>query len=142
MAMGRCPDCGGRRAWSAKRCPRCGSERESNELAGAKAIGEGAAVMGASFLLMGWPDRIYFLAVVLGFGFTGNLYWTGNAWAAWIVWCFIGGTLGLVLCSIRLILELIIGKRWSWGLLLAASAFCIFYCGPGYMAWLEEGAHR
>jgi hypothetical protein len=138
MALGRCPDCGGKRAWSSTRCPHCGSTRDSSEAGGAKALAGGGAAMAGGFLLMGWPDRIFFLAVVLGLGATGTMYRTHDVWAAWVVWLFMGGVLGLVLWSARLIIALFVGARVSWAVLLASVGYCVYRFGAGYMAWLEH----
>ena len=137
MALRMCPDCGRKRAWSSTRCPHCGSTRDSPEAGGAKALGAGAAVMAGSFMLMGWPDRLFFLAVVLGLGVTGTMHTTNHVWAAWIVWLFLGGVLGIVLWAARSVIAAVVGARWSWAVLLGGVAYCVYRFGAGYMAWLE-----
>jgi hypothetical protein len=140
MALNRCPDCGAKRAWSAAECRRCNSTRESAEAGGVKGLVGGGAAMATGFTLMSWPDRFFFLAVVGAFGFTGSMYRTHDEWAAWLVWSFIGGGLGLVLWVLRLMMALFLDTRASWAALLAAAAWCVWQYGERYLDWMQR--HR
>ena len=48
-----------------------------------------------------------------------------------------GGVLGRVRWSARLIIALFVGARVSWAVLLASVGYCVYRFGAGYMAWLE-----
>lgn len=97
--------------------------------------------MGVGFLMMDWPDRFLFLAIILGNAGLAA-HFSREPWIAGFGYGFLAGAVGLSLWTIRVLLSVFVGEACSWIVLLSGLSLAAFQYGPGYISWLESALHR